>query len=128
MISADFVIDSSSHLPCRMQTDTDRQTYTQTDYFTHAQLSLAWIILHYYPFNGLFSRTPWVSWHQKVVTILDFNEARDGVAVASAGPWKSFVPHSRQISMPASHHSAFTGLVLFLMPNQQGQSTKGWHG
>jgi len=28
-------------------------------------------------FNGLFSRTTWVSRHQKDRTILDFNEARD---------------------------------------------------
>jgi len=36
-------------------------------------------------FNGIFSRKPWVSRHQKGKTILDFNEARDdGVAVASA--------------------------------------------
>jgi len=33
-------------------------------------------------FNGLFSRTTWVSWHQKGSTVLDFYEARDdGVAV-----------------------------------------------
>jgi len=39
-----------------------------------------------HPFNGLFSRTTWVSQHQKGQTNLDFNEARDdGVAVASAG-------------------------------------------
>jgi len=30
-----------------------------------------------HPFNGLFSRTSWVSWYQKGRTILDFNEARD---------------------------------------------------
>jgi len=35
-----------------------------------------------------FSRTTWVSQHQKRKTILDFNEARDDrVAVASAGPY-----------------------------------------
>jgi len=49
-----------------------------------------WYMLHIllllHPFNGLFSRTTWVIWHQKGKTILDFNEARnDGVAVASAG-------------------------------------------
>jgi len=44
------------------------------------------LILH--PFNGLFSRTTWISQYQKGRTILDFNEARDdGVAVASAGPY-----------------------------------------
>jgi len=31
--------------------------------------------MHTHPFNGLFSRTTWVSWHQKRETILDFNEA-----------------------------------------------------
>jgi len=41
-----------------------------------------------HPFNGLFSRTTWVSQHQKARTILDFNEARyDRVALASAGPY-----------------------------------------
>ena len=29
------------------------------------------------PFNGLFSRTTWVSWYQKGTTSLDSNEARD---------------------------------------------------
>jgi len=46
------------------------------------------LLLH--PFNGLFSRTTWVSWYQKSKTSLDLNEARDnGVwdAVASAGPY-----------------------------------------
>jgi len=30
------------------------------------------------PFNGLFSRTAWVSQYQKGKTSLDLNEARDG--------------------------------------------------
>jgi len=37
---------------------------------------------------AFFSRTTWVSRHQKGQTNLDFNEARDdGVAVASVGPY-----------------------------------------
>ena len=32
---------------------------------------------------------------------------------------------SRQITMPAPHHSVFTGRMLFLPPNQQRQSTEG---
>jgi len=44
------------------------------------------------------------------------------VAVASAGP---FAPHSREITMPVSHHSVFTGRMPFLPPNQQCQSTEG---
>jgi len=35
-------------------------------------------------------------------------------------------PHSRQITMPAPHHSVFfTGRMPFLPPNQQRQSTEG---
>jgi len=35
-------------------------------------------------------------------------------------------PRSRQITMPAPHHSSFfTGRMLFLPPNQQHQSTEG---
>jgi len=30
-----------------------------------------------HPFNGLFSRTAWVSWYQKGKTSLDLNEERD---------------------------------------------------
>ena len=43
-----------------------------------------------HPFNGLFSRTTWVSWYQKDKTSLDLNKARDDEvwdAVASAGPY-----------------------------------------
>jgi len=32
---------------------------------------------YYYMFNGLFSRTTWVSWYQKGKTSFDFNETRD---------------------------------------------------
>jgi len=53
----------------------------------HASLPL--LLLH--PFNGLFSRTTWVSRYQKGKTSLHLNEARyDGVlwiAAASAGPY-----------------------------------------
>ena len=34
-------------------------------------------------------------------------------------------PRSRQITMQAPHHSAFTGRMPFLPPNQQRQSTEG---
>jgi len=49
------------------------------------------LLLLLYPFNGLFSRTAWVSRYKKGKTRLDLNEARDdgvfGMAVASAGPY-----------------------------------------
>jgi len=38
---------------------------------------------------------------------------------------KQFAPRSRQISTPAPRHSIFMGWMLFLMPNQQCQSTEG---
>ena len=37
-------------------------------------------------------------------------------------------PRSRQITMPAPHHSVFTGRMPFLSPNQQHQSTKALNG
>jgi len=36
-------------------------------------------------------------------------------------------PRSRQITMPAPHHSVFTGRMPFLSPNQQCQSTEVHH-
>jgi len=36
---------------------------------------------------------------------------------------KSFAPCSRQITTPAPHHLVFTSQMLFLMTNQQCQST-----
>jgi len=38
---------------------------------------------------------------------------------------KSFAPCSRQTTVPAPHHSVFTGRMLFLMLNQQCQNTEG---
>jgi len=37
---------------------------------------------------------------------------------------KSLAPRFRQITMPAPHHSIFTGRMLLLTPNQQCQSTE----
>jgi len=44
---------------------------------------------HIHPFNDPFSGTTQVSWYQKGKTNLDFAEASDRVAVASAGPHAS---------------------------------------
>jgi len=38
---------------------------------------------------------------------------------------KQSAPRSRQTTTPTLHHSIFTGWMLFLMPNQQCQSTEG---
>jgi len=81
-------------------------------------------------FNGLFSRTTWVSRHQKgkPFWILLKQEMMGGSGI-SRTIWKSFAPHSRQITMPVPHHLIFfAGRMLFLMPNQQCQSSEGtWH-
>jgi len=38
---------------------------------------------------------------------------------------KQSAPHYRQITTPEPHQSIFTGKMLFLMPNQQCESTEG---
>jgi len=64
-------------------------------------------LLH--PFNGLFSRTTWVSQYQKGKTSLDLNEARDdGVLGCSGISWtigKQSAPRCRQMTTPTPHHS-----------------------
>ena len=62
---------------------------------------------YYNHLTCLFSRTTWVSRYQKGKTNLDFTGARD-----SEWQWhqlgiSKFAPRSRQITMPAPHHSVF---------------------
>jgi len=92
-------------------------------YWVNLLTSVSSLQLH--SFNGLFSRTTWVSQHQKGRTILDLlqKEIMSGSGISSA-ICKS-APHPRQITMPAPHHSVFTGRMPFLLPNQQRQSTDG---
>jgi len=78
-------------------------------------------------FHGLFSRTTWISRHQKGYTTVDFNEARDDeVAVASA-VLHSYHLHLTPDRQPCQHLIThfLTGWMLFLMPNQQCQSAEG---
>jgi len=87
-------------------------------------------LLH--PFDGLFSRTAWVSQYQKGKTNLDLREARNGGVLG----WQwhhlddmqsicTSLQTDNHTNSPTPHHSAFTGRMLFLMPNQQCQSTEG---
>jgi len=75
-----------------------------------------------HPFDGLFSRTARVNWHQKGKTNLYFNKARDdGVAMASAGPY------ANNLHLASCQHlitQFFTVQMLFLTPNQQCLSTE----
>ena len=70
--------------------------------------------------------TTWVSWHQKGKSILDFTEARDdwGGSGISWTICKSSTPHSRQITMPTTHHSIFYRLDA--LPNAQVTVSKYW--
>jgi len=79
-------------------------------------------------FNGLFSRTTWVSQYQKGKKSLDLNEARDyGV---QGWQWHQ-LDHMQTIctSLQTDNHtntsSLITGWMLFLTPNQHCQSTEG---
>jgi len=89
-------------------------------------LLLLLLVLLLHPFNGLFSRTTWVSWYQKGKTSLDLNEAKDDGALGYSGiSWticKQSAPRSRQRTTPTPHHSTFTVRMLFLMPKQQCES------
>jgi len=44
-------------------------------------------------------------------------------AVASAGQYANNLHLDPEITIPTAHHSIFTGRMLFLLPNQQCQST-----
>ena len=85
-----------------------------------------------HPFNGLFSRTTWVSRYQTGKTSLYLKKQEImgfGVAVASAEPY-DHIPvqtdnHCRLITTPTPHHSIFTRWLLFLTANQQCQCTEG---
>jgi len=79
---------------------------------------------HTQPFNGPLSRTTRVSRYQKGKTNLDFTEAREWVAVASAEPYASL--HLAPDRQPRQHPTTqfFTGRMPFLPPNQQRQSTE----
>jgi len=69
-----------------------------------------------------------VSRYQKSKTNLDFTEAREWVAVASAGLYASL--HLAPDRQPHQHPTTlifFTGRMPFLPPNQQRQSTEGTH-
>jgi len=78
------------------------------------------------PFDGFFSRTSWVSRHQKGRTILDFNEARDdGWQWHQLDHMQIMCTSLQTDNHAALHHSFFTGRMLFLLPNQKCQSTEG---
>ena len=64
-----------------------------------------------YPFNGLFSRTTWVSRYQKGKTSLDLNEARDyGVSGCSGINW---IVQTICTSLQTDNHTSTSSLNFY---------------
>ena len=82
------------------------------------------VIIHTHPFNGPLSRTTRVSRYQKgkPIWILQKQETVSGSGISWA-ICKS-APRSRQITMPALHHSVF--YKLDAIPAAQPTSSKHW--
>jgi len=99
---------------------------TEQTIWTHHMIIRILLLLR--PFNGLFSRTTWVSQYQKSNTSLDVNEARgNGVLGYSGISWiicKQSAPRSRQITTSTPHHSIFYRPDA--LPDAQPTVSKHW--
>jgi len=124
--------------------DTSRENYlilsSSTTQFLRdtASLSLCWISHHTYwhwlplllllhPFNGLSSRTTWISWHQKGKPFWILLQQE-----MMGWQWHQLddmqiICTSFQTRSPRQYPSTqfLTGRMPFLSPNQQHQSTEG---
>ena len=112
----------------------DLQLSTLTDSATNTTCTIQPLIKIQNNYNYYCYYTHLIASFQdnKGKTSLDLNEARDDGVLGCRGiSWticKQSAPHSWQITMPTPHHSIiFTGQVLFIMSNQQCQSTEGKH-
>jgi len=88
--------------------------------------ALLYAIKQQHPFNDLFSKTTWISQHQKgKLTILNFNEARDdGVTVASAGYVQIICS-----SLQTDNHTSTLSLSFYrpdVLPDAQPTVSKHW--
>ena len=89
-------------------------------------LLLLLLLLH--PFNGLFSRTTWVSWYQKGKTSLDLNEAKEDGVVG----WQSHkLDHMQTIcTLSVCPHNTNTSSLNFYrpdaLPDAQPTVSKHW--
>ena len=119
---------SRSAVPTRACSDRSRRrsrpTSSSERYTTH-DYTRAHTHTRARAFNGPLSGTTRVSRYQKgkPIWILLKQETVSGSGIS----WTicKSAPRSRQITMPAPHHSGFTGRMPFLPPNQQRQSTEG---
>ena len=106
-------------IPSTTNERTNERTHASTHACTHTHT-------HTHTFNGPFSGTTRVSWYQKGKTNLDFTAARD-----SEWQWHRWAvcksaPRSRQITMPAPHHSVYLqARCPSCHPTDKRQSTEG---
>jgi len=98
-------------------------------YHKFLQLTVYYHNYYYNHFTALciLSGTTQVTWYQKgkTKTNLDFLEQEKVSGSGISWAIRKSAPRSRQITMPAPHHSFFKGRMPFLPPNQQRQSTEG---
>ena len=91
--------------------------------YTQYKMLLLLPLLLLRPFNGLFSRTTWVSWYQKGETSLDLNEAREGGVL---GWQRHQLDHMQTIctSLPTDNHTNTSSLNFYrphALPDIQAQ-------
>ena len=104
-----------------------KQTITYPSVCDVTRLShIQWAVLENYTFTGPFPGPPRSAGTRKVkpIWILLKQETVSGSGISWA-IYKS-APHSKQITVPAPHHSVFSGWMPFLLSNQQHQSTEGY--
>ena len=92
----------------------------------YCQNFLLLLLLLLHQFNGLFSRTTWVSRYQQGKTSLDLNEERDGEVLG--WQWticKQSAPRCRQMTTPTPHHSIFIGQCSSWCPNNSIKALLG---
>ena len=122
------MIPVNTHARTHARTRTHTHTCTRVRARAHAYARAcahARAHAHTHTFNRPFPGLPrWASTRKvKPIWILLEQEIVSGSGISWA-TCKS-APHSRQMTTPAVHHSVFTGLMPFLPPNQQRQSTEG---
>ena len=123
MLDADLFV---SRLDAHFSTNSSNACTAATHVHTSTRCCHTNVLLLFWNMSG----TIWVSRYQKgktsqVKTNLDLLEQE--IVCDSGICWAicKSAPHPRQITMPTSHHSVFTGRMPFLPPNQQCQSTEG---
>jgi len=91
----------------------------------YTNLFIVIIIITTQPFNGLFSRTTWVSWYQKGKTNLDFTEGRD-----SEWQWHQLGHMQVCTSLQTDNHASTPPLFFYrpdALPAAQPTASKHYY-